>query len=283
MTDDDRTRREGQLPRRPTTEHTRLEGENAAVTAAYLARGTLVGRYVVLDVLGEGGMGVVYSAFDPELDRKVAIKLLQTRESGSTPSTKQGGEQKAWLVREAQALARLSHPNVVAVYDVGTLNEDQVFVAMELVEGVTLREWLKAEARPWREVLPVLVAAGAGLAAAHEAGLVHRDFKPDNVLVARDGRPRVMDFGLARLRRASTHDDAQPKDTSDVAPSAGAIETRSPLSEQLTIAGAMLGTPAYMAPELYNGATADARSDQFAFAVTLFEALFRARPYKRPH
>ena len=271
MTDDDRTRREGQLPRRPTAEHTRLEGENAAVAADYLARGTLVGRYVVLDVLGEGGMGVVYSAFDPELDRKVAIKLLQTRAGGSTAA----GDHKAWLVREAQALARLSHPNVVAVYDVGTVNEDQVFVAMELVEGVTLREWLKSEPRPWREVLPVLVAAGAGLAAAHEAGLVHRDFKPDNVLAARDGRPRVMDFGLARLRRASTHDD-EPKRTSDLA-----IEARSPLSEQLTIAGAMLGTPAYMAPELYNGGAADARSDQFAFAVTLFEALFRARPYKR--
>ena len=290
MTDDDRTRREGPLPRKPTAEPTRLEGENAAVAAAYLSRGTLVGRYVVLDVLGEGGMGVVYSAFDPELDRKVAIKLLQARDAGSTT----GGEHKAWLVREAQALARLSHPHVVAVYDVGALDaeagfarrgstaegqcgeiDDRVFVAMELVEGVTLREWLKASTRPWREVLPVLVAAGAGLAAAHEAGLVHRDFKPDNVLVARDGRPRVMDFGLARLRRASTHDDdpALPADQ--------LIETRSPLSEQLTVAGAMLGTPAYMAPELYSGGTADARSDQFAFAVTLFEALFRARPYKR--
>jgi len=284
LTDDDRTRREGPLPRRPTTEHTRLEGENAAVVAAYLARGTLVGRYVVLDVLGEGGMGVVYSAFDPELDRKVAIKLLQAREGGSTA----GGDHKAWLVREAQALARLSHPNVVAVYDVGALDDDRVFVAMELVDGVTLREWLKVP-RPWREVLPVLVAAGAGLAAAHEAGLVHRDFKPDNVLVAkegaRDGRPRVMDFGLARMRRATSHDEeARNSDVALGVPadqSGKMIETKSPLSEQLTVAGAMLGTPAYMAPELYAGGTADARSDQFAFAVTLFEALYRARPYKR--
>ena len=264
MTDDDRTRREG-LPRPPTAEQTRLEGVNAVVAAAYLARGTLVGRYVVLDVLGEGGMGVVYSAFDPELDRKVAIKLLQTRDGGSTS----GGDHKAWLVREAQALAKLSHPNVVAVYDVGELDSGQVFVAMELVEGVTLREWLKAPARPWREVLPVLAAAGEGLAAAHAAGLVHRDFKPDNVVVARDGRARVMDFGLARMHRGEPHVDDE------------SVEARSPLAEHLTEVGAMLGTPAYMAPELYRGGEADARSDQFAFGVTLFEALFRARPYKR--
>ncbi len=271
MSDDDRTRREGQ-PRRETEDHTRLEGEATAGAASYLARGTLLGRYVVLDVVGEGGMGVVYRAFDPELDRKVAIKLLQTREGGSSSTN----DHKTWLVREAQALARLAHPNVVAVHDVGTLvgpaGGEIVFLAMELVEGTTLRHWLRGvpKGRPWRAVLPVMVAAGTGLAAAHRAELVHRDFKPDNILVSDDGRVRVMDFGLARL------DVEDAKRTSDLS-----IETRSPLTEQLTQAGEVMGTPAYMAPEIYRGKPADARSDQFAFGVALFESLYRARPYKK--
>jgi len=230
-----------------------------------LARGSRVGRYVILYVLGEGGMGVVYSAFDPELDRKVAIKLLQVSAGGSS-----GGAQ-AWLVREAQALARLQHPNVVNVHDVGSLPGDRIFVAMELVDGVTLRDWLKAQDRSWREVLPVMIAAANGLAAAHAAGLVHRDFKPDNVIVGKDGRVRVMDFGLARLQR--TQNAAR---TSDLE-----IESRSPLSENLTVAGAVVGTPAYLAPEVYSDQPASAATDQFAFGVTLFEALFRARPFSR--
>ncbi|MFT3692582.1 MAG: serine/threonine-protein kinase [Kofleriaceae bacterium] len=265
--DDDQTRREGPV-RDPAT---RVEGVNPTVAAAYLARGALVGRYVVLDVLGTGGMGVVYGAFDPELDRKVAIKLLQPNDAG--PASGNGSsDPRAWLVREAQALARLSHPNVVAVHDVGTLEDGQIFIAMELVEGVTLREWLKTP-RSWREIIAILVAAGEGLAAAHDAGLVHRDMKPDNILVATNGRARVMDFGLARPQ--TTADDEAAR-TSDLA-----IETRSPLNQQLTQAGAVVGTPAYMAPEIYRGHAADARSDQFAFAVTAFEALYRARPYKK--
>jgi tetratricopeptide (TPR) repeat protein len=234
----------------------------------YLARGALVGRYVIVDKLGEGGMGVVYSAFDPELDRKVAVKLLQAAPSGGTS----GGEQ-AWMLREAQALARLQHPNVVAVHDVGVLPGDQVFVAMELVDGVTMRTWLKAKARSWREVVPVMRAAGAGLAAAHAAGLVHRDFKPENILVDKDGRVRVMDFGLARLRRED--------DPSGPAPPSPLDSSRSPLSVELTQAGHVVGTPAYIAPELYEGAAADARSDQFAFGVALFEGLFHTRPFDR--
>ncbi len=277
---DDATKREGSGSSRPDPASTRREGAGkrevsfsseeagAPIKAEYLARGTTVGRYVVLDVLGEGGMGVVYSAFDPELDRKVAIKLLQTMPGGSS-----GGD-KAWLVREAQALARLSHPNVVAVHDVGTLAGDRVFVAMELVDGETLRDWLKEKPRGWREVVPLMLAAGAGLAAAHRAELVHRDFKPDNVIVGKDGRVRVMDFGLARLHRDGDH--IPTRRDSDLS-----IESRSPLSEKLTIAGTVVGTPAYMAPEIYTGEPADARTDQFAFGVALYEALYRARPYER--
>ena len=234
-----------------------------------LERGSLVGRYVILDILGEGGMGIVYRAYDPELDRKVAIKLLQ---AGSGGSTSAGGQ--AWLVREAQAMARLSHPNVIAVHDVGTLPGDRVFVAMELVDGMTLRDWLRERPRTWREVVPVLRAAGAGLAAAHAVDLVHRDFKPDNVLVGHDGRVRVMDFGLARLR---PEDDASPESRK----SDQQIEVHSPLSQSLTEIGTVLGTPAYMAPEIYDGLGAGPRSDQFAFGVALYEALYRERPFSK--
>ncbi|HEY1556299.1 MAG TPA: serine/threonine-protein kinase [Kofleriaceae bacterium] len=246
------TRREGQ-------------GDRPARNDERLARGALVGRYVVLDVVGEGGMGVVYAAYDPELDRKVAVKLLQATT---------GGVDQAWLTREAQAMARVTHPNVIAVFDVGTLPGDRVFVAMELVEGQTLRAWMKAKQRTWREVLPLLYAAGAGLAAAHAVGLVHRDFKPDNVLVGHDGRARVMDFGLARLRR---DDELEPPAQSSDA----SIELRSPLTRDLTEAGHVPGTPAYLAPEVYDGNAADARSDQFAFGVALYEALFGVRPYTK--
>ncbi|HEY5924409.1 MAG TPA: serine/threonine-protein kinase [Kofleriaceae bacterium] len=257
------------------TDVTKREGgEKSArhdVMPAYLDRGTPIGRYVVLERLGEGGMGVVYSAFDPELDRKVAVKLLQGKSGGDASQV--SGDQ-AWLLREAQALARLSHPNVVSVHDVGTLPGDRVFVAMELVDGVTLRKWMKAEVRPWRDVLPVMIAAGQGLAAAHAAGLVHRDFKPDNVLVGHDGRVRVMDFGLAKVRPGI---DSGP--VPRISASELNIEAKSPLTDSLTVAGTVLGTPAYMAPELYAGGTADAASDQFSFGVALFEALFGARPF----
>jgi tetratricopeptide (TPR) repeat protein len=244
-----------------------VSSERIHARADELARGTAVGRYVIMDELGSGGMGVVYRAFDPELDRKVAIKLLQA----DAASESIGGQ--AWLQREAQAMARLSHPNVLAVFDVGTLPGDRVFVAMELVDGMTLRQWLKEDNRGWRDVVPVMRAAGAGLAAAHATGLVHRDFKPDNILVGRDGRVRVMDFGLARLQ---TEIDPPQGETPD-----SQVEVRSPLAMHLTEVGSLVGTPGYMAPELRTGHAADARTDQFAFGIALYEALFKVRPYPK--
>jgi len=167
-------------------------GGKVQLRASSLERGTGLGRYVVIDKLGEGGMGVVYAAYDPDLDRKVALKLLRTK-----PGSSETADRRVRLLREAQAMARLSHRNVIAVYDVGTLG-DQIFIAMELVEGGTLGDWMRGQRRPWREVVKNFIRAGRGLAAAHQAGLIHRDFKPDNVLLGKDGQVRVTDFGLAR-------------------------------------------------------------------------------------
>ena len=216
-----------------------------------LRRGDAVGRYVVLGRLGGGAMGVVYAAHDGELDRQVALKLLRP-DAGAGPDR---------LVREAQAMARLQHPNVVTVHDVGTTG-DRVFVAMELIDGPTLRAWA-AVARPWRERLEVVRAIGRGLAAAHAAGLIHRDVKPDNVIVGGDGRPRIGDFGLAR--RGDDGDRVGP-------PAAARAAT-------ITRTGAVAGTPAYMAPEQLRGEPASAASDQFGLAVTAWEVLFGARPF----
>src|SRR6478609_4606320 len=160
---------------------------------ATLSRGASIGRYVVLAMVGRGGMGEVYAAYDPEMDRKVAVKLLRVK-PGNGVSLSEG---RTRTLREAQAIARLSHPNVVVAYDVGTF-EDKVFIAMEYVEGNTVTYWLQVQERDWRDILKVFMDAGRGLAAAHEKGIIHRDFKTDNVMISRDRHVRVMDFGLAR-------------------------------------------------------------------------------------
>ena len=202
-------------------------------------------------------MGVVFLAHDPRLRRDVALKLLRCAD--------RSGRVVARLRRESRALAALADPHVTAVFDVGQ-DGDDVFVAMEFVDGATLRGWSAAQPRRPAEVLEVFEQAARGLRAAHRAGLVHRDFKPENVLVGRDGRVRVSDFGLARIRHeAADTDDADADD--------GAID------RSLTGTGALVGTPAYMAPELFEGGVADARSDQFAWGVALYEALVGARPF----
>ncbi|HVE86154.1 MAG TPA: serine/threonine-protein kinase, partial [Myxococcales bacterium] len=229
------------------------------------ARGDAIGRYLALKIIGRGGMGVVYAAYDPELDRKVAIKLVAVTPSGTTRQQRQ-----ARLMREAQAMARVAHPNVVAVHDVG-VTEDGVFVAMDLVQGDTLKRWLQAQPRQPLEVLRAFVEAGRGLVAAHAAGLVHRDFKPENVLVSTGGRVMVTDFGLARLVSGDGEISLPP-------PIAEPARQRA-LDKDVTRTGAVLGTPQYMSAEQFAGAAPDERSDQFSFCAALYFGLFRERPF----
>jgi tetratricopeptide (TPR) repeat protein len=218
-----------------------------------LTRHGAFGRFTILDVLGTGGMGIVLAAYDPQLDRKVAIKVLRTRELAGELHDREA----ARLLREARAMAQLSHPHVVTVYEAGEI-DGRVYVAMEYISGVTLRAWLAEAKRSVAEILDVFVKAGRGLAAGHQAALIHRDFKPDNVLIGFDGRVRVIDFGLARPANESDGDDTQPADS---------------------MTGPLFGTPLYMAPEQHLRTPLDARTDQFAFCVSLFEALYGRPPF----
>ncbi len=245
--------------------------------------GATLGGYRLEHVLGEGGMGIVWAAHDPDLDRLVAIKVLRSSHASSSL--------RARLQREARAMARLKDPNVLTVYEVGS-DRDRDFIVMELVDGTTLDVWITDQAPAREAIYDALLAAGRGLAAAHAAGLVHRDFKPHNVLRGRDGRVLVTDFGLARGLGDET---PLPVATPSPLPAVAALEetmeatpvaaARTPhthdsvLDSPLTQTGALLGTPAYMAPEQFEGAAPDRRTDQFAFAVTAWQALTGKRPY----
>lgn len=281
----------------------------AALESKLFGRGrkwVALSRYVIFRRIGTGGAGLVYQAYDPELDRKVAIKILHTRGT-------RGRRGAARLMREAQAMARLSHPNVIAVHDVGHYTEADlgfesgsapaeleipprgVFLVMELVPGTDIGSWLEARRRSWREIVAVFVQAGRGIAAAHLAGLVHRDFKPGNVLVGDDGRVRVLDFGLARAldsidvtprpkvaeRESERGDEAGPGPVREpAAPLAnGSAAVEGAWSSAVTQDGAVLGTPAFMAPEQHAAADVDERTDQFSYCAALYSALIRASPF----
>lgn len=277
----------------PRSSHTRdlqpiPSGKVDAPTVAYdseprddatFVRPTRIGRYIVLDLVGVGGMGVVCTAYDPKLDRKVALKLLKDRPSKGPTTTGQ-----ARLVREAQALAKLSHPNIVTVHDVDTF-EGRIYMAMEYIEGRTIAEWLAEERPSWRSILEVFGHAGQGLAAAHAAGITHRDYKPTNVRIGLDGRVRVLDFGLAksvtdaedgdvhRTGSGSSATDSQDEDADLMEFIGSATDLK------LTQVGRAVGTPAYMPPEQHLGGDVGPSTDQFSFAATLFEALYGRLPF----
>jgi len=229
--------------------------------------GTEVGRYRVEHRLAAGGMGVVFVAFDPALGRRVALKVLRPE----LLSGERGEEASARLAREARAMAQISSPNVVPVYDVGTF-QGSPFLAMELVQGVTLREWLRQTPRPVPEILTLFRQAGEGLAAAHAAGLVHRDFKPENVLVTMSGVAKVTDFGLTRADAPAP----MVPDPYRVGVAVGGAELP---ADPLTRTGVVMGTPAYMSPEQFFGQPTDLKSDLFSFAASLYEALYDTRPF----
>jgi eukaryotic-like serine/threonine-protein kinase len=238
----------------------------AAPSAAPLESGRAplprIGRFVLLRKIGQGGMGTVFVGYDETLDRRVAVKVLH-----------RGAASAQWLLREAQALAKLSHPNVVPLYEIGE-HEGRVFLAMEYVRGDTLRAHLASGKSGQESVLRLFLQAGRGLVAAHDAGLVHRDFKPDNVLVGNDGRARVVDFGIAALS------DREELPRISHLPGTPISASPSALATPMTQTGALMGTPAFMSPEQFRGERATAKSDQFSFCVALYAAAYGQRPFE---
>ena len=217
-----------------------------------------VGRYIPIKKVGRGAFGAVYAAYDPQLDRKIALKLLR--------AGRRTANNRVRLLREARALAAISHPNVVAVFDVGEQEDGgAIHIAMEFVEGVSLRKWVERVHPSTRRLLAVLVAIAHGLEAAHASGLAHRDIKPDNIMVTPTGVPKIVDFGLARAGHSPSED--------------GLDSGTASMLTNLTSTGAIVGTPAYMAPEQHDGARGDAKADQYSFCVLAYEAFVGARPF----
>ena len=259
---------------RPTADDVDVKRTRAAVLGGLFGEGepARIDRFTVLGVAGRGGMGRVYSAYDPDLDRKVAIKLIH---SGGGDTSRNENRRKR-LVREARAMAKLSHPNVIQIYEVGTY-ADEVYLAMEFVEGETLKAWSERRTTlVGRRSSRSLPRRGGAWPRAHDAGLVHRDFKPSNVMLGRDGRVRVLDFGLAI---SAGYD---PRELRSTHRSAAASQAGSVDSDRITRTGAAVGTLAYMPPEQFAAEEVDARSDQFSFCVALFEALYGQRPFEVP-
>lgn len=223
-----------------------------------------LGRYQIKEKLGMGGMGIVYRAYDPELERWIALKVMNER--NLAPQAKPQAQKR--LIHEAKSMAKLTHPNIVQIYDVGTFAE-QVFIAMELVEGSNLHSWIDHKNPPWHEIISLFLQAGEALAAAHQMGVVHRDFKPENVLVSVDGRVKVLDFGLCRVL------DASNGETQNQQVSALSIHEVAENFVSLTQTGALIGTPHYMSPEQILGKNVDIRTDQFSFCIALYEAVYR--------